>query len=374
MSLEGPKSLEELRRQLDGIDKRFVELIAERQATIRNITAVKKSTSFPLRDFGRERDVLERARANAQAAGVSPDVAESILSQLIRYSLTQQEQASVVSHRAGTGQRALVIGGAGKMGGWFVRYLDSQGFNVDIADPYAAATQNVIADWRQSDLQHDFIVVATPLGMANDVLNELAQRKPSGVVFDLGSLKTPVTPGLNALAAAGVRVTSLHPMFGPDTELLLGRHIIFADMKAGDALARTQDLFAPTMAEQTVMTLAEHDHLIAYVLGLSHAVNIAFFTALMHSSETAPRLLELSSTTFDSQFEVARRVAQESPKLYFEIQQLNQFGREPLDALLQAVQSIRQAVIDGDANKFEALMTAGRDYMGERRKDSAPRR
>lgn len=367
-------SLEELRRQLDGIDKRLVELIAERQATIRNITAVKKSTNFPVRDFRRERDVLERARANAGAAGVSPDVAEDILRQLIRYSLTQQEQASVVSHSAGTGQRALVIGGAGKMGSWFVRYLDSQGFNVDVADPHAPAAQNVIADWRHSDLQHDFIVVATPLGMSNTVLHELAQHKPPGVVFDLGSLKTPVTPGLNELAASGVRVTSLHPMFGPDTELLSGRHIIFADMKAGDALARAQALFAPTMAEQIVMTLAEHDHLIAYVLGLSHAVNIAFFTALMHSSETAPRLLELSSTTFDAQFEVARRVAQESPQLYFEIQQLNQFGKEPLDALLQAVQSIRQAVVDGDATKFETLMKAGREYMSDRRKDSAPHR
>ncbi len=43
------------------------------------------------------------------------------------------------------------------------------------------------------------------------------------------------------------------------------------------------------MAERVVMTLDEHDRLIAYVLGLSHALNIAFFTALAESGEEAPR-------------------------------------------------------------------------------------
>ena len=44
------------------------------------------------------------------------------------------------------------------------------------------------------------------------------------------------------------------------------------------------------MAEQVVMSLDDHDRLIAYVLGLSHALNIAFFTALAESGEAAPKL------------------------------------------------------------------------------------
>ena len=121
-------------------------------------------------------------------------------------------------------------------------------------------------------------------------------------------------------------MTSLHPMFGPDTELLSGRHVIFIDLGNEAALKEAQELFAPTMAERVVMGLDEHDRLIAYVLGLSHALNIAFFTALAESGEAAPRLAKLSSTTFDSQMEVASRVAAESPDLYFEIQSLNDYG------------------------------------------------
>ena len=113
------------------------------------------------------------------------------------------------------------------------------------------------------------------------------------------------------------------------------------------------------MAERVVMGLDEHDRLIAYVLGLSHALNIAFFTALAESGEAAPRLARLSSTTFDSQMDVASRVAAESPDLYFEIQSLNQYGAEPLMALKEAVARLIAAVQSKDADAFTALMHRG---------------
>jgi chorismate mutase/prephenate dehydrogenase len=121
------------------------------------------------------------------------------------------------------------------------------------------------------------------------------------------------------------------------------------------------------MAEQVVMSLDEHDRLIAYVLGLSHALNIAFFTALAESGEAAPRLAQLSSTTFDAQLDVATRVAQESPELYFEIQSLNDYGAESLEALAKAVERLRTAVLARDRDAFSALMTRGREYLEDRR-------
>jgi chorismate mutase/prephenate dehydrogenase len=120
------------------------------------------------------------------------------------------------------------------------------------------------------------------------------------------------------------------------------------------------------MAEQVTMGLDEHDRLIAYVLGLSHALNIAFFTALAGSGEAAPRLAQLSSTTYDAQVAVATRVADDNPYLYFEIQNLNDYGRESLQALRAAVEQIWQAVIAGDAERFAALMHQGRTYLGQR--------
>jgi chorismate mutase/prephenate dehydrogenase len=363
-------TLEELRRQLDTLDGQLLALIARRQATSREIAAAKRATGYPTRDYQREREVILGVRAKAEALGLPGELAEDVLRLLIRSSLTTQEQARVAAQGAGSGRRALVIGGAGKMGGWFVQFLGSQGFAVQVADPQGAAPGiPVVADWRTiEDLDSfDFIVVATPLSMSGAILSELALRRPRGVVFDLGSLKSPLRGGLNALKAAGVKVTSLHPMFGPSTELRSDRHVIFVDMGSAEALAAARSLFAPTMAEQVVMGLDEHDRLIAYVLGLSHALNIAFFTALAESGEAAPRLAKLSSTTFDAQLEVATDVSEESPELYFEIQALNDYGAESLEALAKSVERLRTAVLRRDFPAFKALMQQGFEYLKDRR-------
>jgi chorismate mutase / prephenate dehydrogenase len=362
-------TLDDLRRRLNDIDRQLISLVAERKAVSSEVARVKRATGHPTRDYEREREVILGVRGIASELGVSPALAEELLRLLIRSSLTTQEQASVAARGAGTGRRALVIGGGGKMGGWFVGFLTSQGFTVEVADPGgSAAGVPCVEDWHEADLNaYDYIILATPLGATDAILRDLALRRPTGVIFDVGSLKSPLRSGLLALKSHGCRVTSLHPMFGPDTELLSGRHVVFVDLGHAEALASARELFAPTMVEQVVMSLDDHDRLIAYVLGLSHALNIAFFTALAESGEAAPKLARMSSTTFDSQLDVATRVAQESPDLYYEIQSLNDYGAESLEALTKAVERIRTAVLSQDHAAFAALMRRGRDYLEDRR-------
>ncbi|MET0987176.1 MAG: prephenate dehydrogenase/arogenate dehydrogenase family protein [Steroidobacteraceae bacterium] len=360
-------TLEELRARLNTVDRQLVELIAERQALSKKVAEAKRTSKLPTRDFKREREVLLRARASATELGISPDLTESILRMLIRGSLTTQEREQVAAGNRGSGRTALVIGGAGKMGGWFSEFLASQGYRVSINDPSGTVPGfEHVPDWARTPLDFDLIVVATPLAVGNSVLQQLAEHRPRGVIFDLGSLKTPLRQGLQALRDAGCKVTSVHPMFGPDTELLSGRHVIFVDMGNEEALHAAQDLFSATMAERAVMTLDEHDRLIAYVLGLSHALNIAFFTALAESGEAAPRLAQLSSTTYDAQVDVATRVSVENPELYFEIQSLNEYGRESLQALRSSVERLWQAVAQQDQATFVRLMQQGREYLAGR--------
>ena len=358
------KTLQALRAELDILDRQLIELAARRQALSSEIARVKGATGRSTRDFRREREVILMARTHASELGVSPALAEGLLQSLIQSSLTTQEQARVAAGARGSGQRALVIGGRGKMGRWFAEFLASQGFEVTVADPAGALEGYAYAkNWQDDPLDQQVIVVATPLGLTGEILAHLAARRPPGLIFDIGSLKTPLRAGLTALVDAGCRVTSVHPMFGPDTSLLSGRHVIYIDLGQNDALASARGLFAQTMAEQVTMTLDEHDRLIAYVLGLSHALNIAFFTALAGSGEAAPRLAELSSTTFDSQLEVATRVAAESPALYFEIQKLNAYGGESLAALQAAVNQLCKVVAEGDEAAFATLMKRGCDYL-----------
>ena len=359
-------SLEDLRKTLSAVDRQIVELIAERERLVGEIGRSKQSTGKGTRDYAREKDVLDMGRAQAEELGLDPDLAEDVLRKLIQSSLASQERDRVIAEGKGDGRRVMVIGGAGKMGGWFADFFTSQGFATTIADPGVADGPGFFSNWADAGVDYDVIVVAAPLAVSGRILAQLAVLKPRGLIFDIGSLKSPLLDGLAELCKAGCRVTSLHPMFGPDTRLLSGRHLIFCDAGSPEATAAAKELFSATMVEQLDMGLDDHDRLIAYVLGLSHALNIAFFTALAESGEAAPKLARLSSTTFDAQLLVSAAVAQDNPHLYFEIQNLNKFGLDPLDALCEAASRIREVVAGGDEQGFVELMQKGRQYMALR--------
>ncbi|MDH3953961.1 MAG: chorismate mutase, partial [Gammaproteobacteria bacterium] len=130
-------SLKNLRDALSDVDRQIIGLIAERQRIVGDIGQSKLEHGTATRDFAREKDVIDRGRAQAEEVGIDPDLAENILSALIRSSLASQERDRVVAEGKGNGRHVLVIGGAGKMGGWFVDFFARQGFETTIADGQA---------------------------------------------------------------------------------------------------------------------------------------------------------------------------------------------------------------------------------------------
>ena len=356
------RDLSRVRAEIAEIDRQLIELSARRTGLAEELGALKRAEGAPIRDYAHEKTVVDRARSVASSAGLSEDLAEGLMLHLIRSSLEVQERGQVEAVSAGTGQSALVIGGAGQMGEWFVRFLRSQGFDVEVADPAGGD----LADWRDVAGERDLYVIATPLPVAARILAEMSDRPPPGVILDIGSLKTPLRDGLTKLLRAGGQVASIHPMFGPETKLLSGRHVVLVDLGSAEATAAARQMFSSTMVTLVEMDLESHDRLIAYILGLSHALNIAFFTVLAGSGESVTRLSDLSSTTFDRQLEVASLVARENPNLYFEIQHLNDYGGESLAALASAVERLRQIVADGDLQSFVALMEGGATYFDEK--------
>lgn len=366
MSDSGPidPQLKRLRDELDAVDAGLVDLAGRRQQIVAEIGRIKQGVGRQLRDFRREREVLDRVRARALDCALDPDVAEDLLKRLIEASLTRQEQDRVRAAGRGEGRTALVIGGAGLMGGWLVGFLDSQGYVVSIADPAAADDPpRCWRRWQDADLDAAVIVISTPPAISAGILNELAERRVAGLVFDVGSIKSPLIPALRAAAASGLKACSVHPMFGPDTQLLSDRHVLLMDVGCPEAVSAAAELFVDTMAEVVELPLAEHDRLMALVLGLSHALNIAFFTALVRSGIEAEQLAGISSTTFARQLRIARDVAAENPELYHEIQRMNEHGGLARRALAEAVELISQASDADHPDAFTRLMSEGRRYL-----------
>src|SRR3984885_3456033 len=164
MKTELSMTLDELRAALSDLDGELLALVARRKALSEQGAAGKRAPGRAPRDFAREREVILRGRTAAERLGLEPDLAESLLRQLIQSSLATQEAARVAAQRQGTGKRALVIGGRGKMGGWFAEFLSSQGFHVTIADPRGAPPGfDQLDDWQGDDPDPAPLVLGTPL-------------------------------------------------------------------------------------------------------------------------------------------------------------------------------------------------------------------
>ena len=196
-----PRELKQLRDRLDEIDTGIIDLIAERLTVVKSIGDHKLKTGAPLRHYEREREVIDRGVSRAESHGISQRLAREVLETLIHHSIGDQETNQLAQSEHGLGKRALVIGGLGRMGVWMSHYLDTVGYQVDVADPVKVETPfRIVDDWESVIDDYDVVVVAVPLRPSNAVLHRLAELKPRGLVFDIGSLKSPMIGGLEALA------------------------------------------------------------------------------------------------------------------------------------------------------------------------------
>ena len=162
--------LNALRERLNDIDRSLLELVSERQSIVHTIGRTKISTGLPTRDYERERTVIERARGIAAELGLRPDLAETLMRNLILTSLESQE-ADRIAERDHGGASALVVGGGGKMGRWIAGFLSSQGYAVAIAD--AEDRESPFPnrrDWEEAPEVWDMIVLATPITVTADIL------------------------------------------------------------------------------------------------------------------------------------------------------------------------------------------------------------
>lgn len=367
MSRNALPGLDALRAELDQVDAQLIELAARRQQIVSDIGQLKEGAGRQVRDFRRERQVLDHVRQRAETTGLDPDLAEDLLKRLIDASLARQEQERGQRRARGRGQRALVIGGAGRLGGWLADFLDNQGYEILLADPVLETRpdQGLYADWTTAPLEVELILVACPIARSASILTALAERQVTGLVLEVASVKTGLIDPLRQAASQGLNICSIHPMFGPDTRLLAGRNVLLMDVGHRPAVEQASALFADTMAEVHEIAIEQHDRLMALVLGLSHALNIAFFTALAQSGISAEELKAAASTTFGRQLAIARDVAAENPALYFEIQSLNAHGRWSRQLLSNAVQELVGSVDKGDQQAFAQAMIDGLAFFNE---------
>ena len=343
------EQLAPLRAELAEIDREIIALVGRRNRIARVIGEEKAKEGEAVVVPSVERVVEQRYVDAGACAGVSAATAVRLARAVIDESVEVQGKLP----RRAEPRRICIVGGNGGMGRWLSAFFAARGHTITVVvrDPEHADYPAVsLADACKTA---DVIVVSTPVTAAAGILEEIFALRTSALVFDILSVKSPVIPVLRRMAQAGIRVCSVHPMFGPTAPAVAGRNIVVADCGCPQVLAEAAELFSGGTILQ--MPVEEHDPIAAYVLGLSHAVNLAFSEALVRSGFSADVFNAAASTTFRNQTAVSREVSGENAPLYYAIQRENPYNDAAVKNLADAVSELRTL----GKEEFCARMQAG---------------
>ncbi len=86
-------SLDELREEIEDIDREIVELIARRTYVADTVAAVKAERDLPTTDEGQEERVMDRAGANAEQFDVDANLVKAIFRLLIELNKVEQRES-----------------------------------------------------------------------------------------------------------------------------------------------------------------------------------------------------------------------------------------------------------------------------------------
>ena len=349
-SSKSSPSIDLLREAMQRVDSEILRLVARRLELAASIGRVKSARGIPIRDPAVEEQVLGRGKERARALGIPEAFAEDLLQRLVSFSvMTQTDLGTKKSDaRAPHPLTIGVIGSAGGMGQWCMRHFAAAGHTVlpcDPLDPKGLPLEKLV---RSSDV----IILAVTLGHAREVAQKVLAMRPAGVFLDLCSVKGALAEDLRTAAASGLRVTSVHPMFGPDA--LAGRTVLIGDCGNPEATRVAREIFADVRCRLVDVPLAEHDALMATVLGLSHMTSLVFMRCVQESGQSLARLQECAGTSFAAQFAVSEGVTSDHPSLCHDIQHLNPHTGDMLRRMRGSIDLFEKAM--GASEGFAELM------------------
>ncbi len=351
--------LERLREEIRDLDGELLRIVARRMDVARRIGRIKRAGGVPLRDWDVERRVLDRAAERAATHNLPSGFVRNLMQQVIAESRATQERSGYAEF-AGQASDIAVVGGRGRMGAWLVDFFRNQGHRVRIVEVDTGPDDVSLAEAARVA---DMVVLATPLEVVPDALAELTAGGYRGMACDVASLKSHLVPAIEAARAAGMRYTSLHPMFGPGVQTLSDQVLVLCDCGDPEATAEVRRFFEQTAVTLVELSLSEHDRIASYVLGLSHLINIVFAGTLRRSELPYQRFARIGSTTFHSQMNTTGTVIREQPELYYRIQALNAYRPQLYEALRAELQGLCQAVESGDQEAFVHSMRQARAWI-----------
>ncbi|WP_233078682.1 bifunctional chorismate mutase/prephenate dehydrogenase [Rheinheimera soli] len=298
-----------LRQQIDQLDSQLVELLAKRAAVTAEVGRVKQQYALPLYVPEREQALIKARRQQAEDAGVSADLIEDVLRRVMRESYQTQEAGFVCCRN--TGDKVVVVGGAGALGKRFVSLFQRSGYLVEVLEQ---------DNWHQA-LQMvkgaALVLIAVPIAVTQQVIAQLPELDADTVLADLTSTKTGPLSAM--LAKHSGAVVGLHPMFGPDISNIAKQVVVLSHGRDAEEYQWLIQQFKVWGAVLTEKSAQQHDELMQLIQAMRHFSSLVYGVHLAEEQADLQQLLELSSPIYRLELAMVGRLFAQNAELYADI-------------------------------------------------------
>ncbi len=231
----------------------------------------------------------------------------------------------------------ILLLGAGAMGTLLGSYL-SKNHDLIIYDVDRSKSERLareIGATFLTDLKarsYDMALICAPISETSRIVDSLSEEMSSGsIIMEISSLKSPVMNSLRRASSRGMRVVSLHPLFGPGLrDLTKGEAALvrISDPREEFSIASTMFPFhlIPIEAE-------EHDRAMAWLA----LVHLLLRTFLKSSDAYAELISKLLTTTLNRFLELAVSSLTQSDELTEELISLNPYFPEVFDMFIKVL-------------------------------------
>ena len=302
--------LNELRDQIDAVDKQMVELLARRLALVEKVGEVKSQHGLPIYAPDREAAMLASRREEAEKKGVPPQLIEDILRRTMRESYASEKDSGFKCLNPEL-RSVVIIGGKGQLGGLFGRMFKLSGYQVKVLGSQ---------DWNNADeLLKDagLVVVTVPIHKTIGVIEKLNNLPEDCILCDLTSIKSKPLKAMMAVHKGPV--VGLHPMFGPDVPSLAKQVIVHCDGRGKEQYEWLLKQFSIWGASLCNIDAEEHDHGMTLIQALRHFTSFAYGYHLSKVKPNIAQLLKLSSPIYRLELAMVGRLFGQDPNLYGDI-------------------------------------------------------
>lgn len=351
-----------LREALSRCDLQILESLSERMRLIREVAALKARSGLPVFDREREGAHMGDLHARAAEAGLSAEIVRDVFGTLFAASRgAQREKMMALRERLSIG----IIGGTAGMGAFLARLFSGAGHAVETT----GLTQNgerVGAPNVEIASRHDIVIVAVPIAVTVQVIEEVAPHMREGsCLCDVTSVKRAPVQAMLRSAPPTVDVVGTHPMFGPSGEDMDRQKVVFCAGRGDRGRARVRSLFEAFGAEILETSPEEHDAHMALIQVLVHEKTMVLGSVLQRLKADLPRSLQFASPIYRTELAMIGRMYSQHAELYADILTSNPDGSRISHLFEQEAGHFARAVAMGDRETIVKRFREVQEFMAE---------